>query len=390
MKKNKTLRVAIDGHMLGDKSGGNETYYRNVLQNMQPGEGMELVLFVKKGTDVSAYEDRFEIVYLPDHRASVRNMIDIPLLCVKHHIDVLHMQYFIPIIRPCPVVTTIHDICFEHFRDIFTTKEYYRQKILVRYAANKSKRIFAVSHFSKRDIIECYKVPEDRITVTYNAVDGAYRLLSQEELDIEGLREKYGITGDYLLSVCNLQPRKNLKRLIEAYKKVREEYGHDIQLVIVGKKAWMYDEIFQAAKDAQDDMNKKSSDGANNIVFTDYVDETDLIRLYNGAKCFVYPSYFEGFGIPPLEAMACGTPVAVSHATSLPEVVGDAGAYFDPFNTDYMAEIIDKILREAEGDMNSSQMLEKKERIVKQTQKYSWRISAEKIKETYWEVYKKE
>lgn len=385
MKKNKPLRVAIDGHMLGDKSGGNETYYRNVLQNMVPDEGMELVLFVKEGTDVSAYEDRFEIVYFPNHRASIRNIIDIPIMCIKNHIDVLHMQYFIPFICPCPVVTTIHDICFEHFKDIFTTKEYYRQKIFVRYAAKKSKKIFAVSHFSKRDIIECYNVPEDKIMVTYNAVDGAYRLLSPEELNIEELKKKYGIEGDYILSVCNLQPRKNLKRLIEAYKKIRENYNRDIQLVIVGKKAWMYDEIFSAARETQKVL--QSENGRQDIVFTDYVDEADLIRLYNGARCFVYPSYFEGFGIPPLEAMACGTPVAVSHATSLPEVVGDAGAYFDPFNTDYMAEIIDKILSEAEAENNSSQMSLRKEKIVRQTQKYSWKISSEKLKEAYWEVY---
>lgn len=386
MKNDRTLRVAIDAHMLGDMSGGNETYYRNVLQNMYPSEGMEIFLFVKEGIDVSAYEDRFTIVYLPKHGASVRNLIDIPLLCIKHHIDVLHMQYFIPFFRPCPVVTTIFDICFEHYNDIFTTREYIRQKILIKYAARKSKKIFTVSHYSKNDISECYKIPKNKITVTYGSVSDTYKRLTAEELDIEDLRSRFGINGEYILSVCNLQPRKNLKRLIEAFQILVERYDHkDLQLIIVGKKAWMYDEIFKTANFMNEKIAENHFDNKT-IVFTDYVDEQELVRLYNGAKCFVYPSYFEGFGIPPLEAMACGTPVAVSHATSLPEVVGDAGAYFDPFDTECMAQVIDRLLERVNHGENKELSTAIKNELEKQTEKFSWRISAEKIVESYWDV----
>ena len=369
--------MAIDAHMLGDMSGGNETYYRNVLQNMYPSEGMEIFLFVKEGIDVSAYEDRFTIVYLPNHGASVRNLIDIPLLCMKHHIDVLHMQYFIPFFRPCPVVTTIHDICFEHYKDIFTMREYVRQKLLVRYAAKHSDYIVTVSNFSKQDICSCYGIPKEKVTITYNAVDKKYRELSSEELDIGTLRQKFNIKGEYILSVCNLQPRKNMKRLILAYNKLCKDYQYDGQLVIVGKKAWMYDEIFGAAEI----INKENGE-IDRILFTDYVSEEDLVRLYNGAKCFVYPSYYEGFGIPPLEALACGTPVAVSSATALPEVVGMAGVYFDPFDIDDICESINGILT----DIKKNGEITAQREISKQAGKYSWYLAAEKLKNLYEEA----
>lgn len=378
MKNDRTLRVAIDAHMLGDMSGGNETFYRNVLQNMHPSEGMEIFLFVKEGIDVCAYEDRFTIVYLPKHGASVRNLIDIPLLCIKHHIDVLHMQYFIPFFRPCPVVTTIHDICFEHYKDIFTMREYVRQKLLVRYAAKHSNRIMTVSEFSKKDISDCYGITERKITVTYNAVSDAFRKLETKELNVGELCKKFGICGKYVLSVCNLQPRKNLKRLILAFGKLCSDYQYEGQLVIVGKKAWRYDEIFDTANETENNIKEMSN--TDKIIFTDYVTESDLVRLYNGAQCFVYPSYYEGFGIPPLEAMSCGVPVAVAETSSLPEVVGDAGRYFDPFSVDSICNSMMKLIRVKE----KAEEYDKLQReMAIQKEKYSWSETAEKIVKVY-------
>lgn len=378
MKNDRTLRVAIDAHMLGDMSGGNETFYRNVLQNMYPSEGMKIFLFVKEGIDVSTYEDRFTIVYLPKHGASVRNLIDIPLLCIKHHIDVLHMQYFIPFFRPCPVVTTIHDICFEHYKDIFTMREYVRQKLLVRYAAKHSNRIITVSEFSKKDISDCYGITERKITVTYNAVSDAFRKLETKELNVGELCKKFGICGKYVLCVCNLQPRKNLKRLILAFGKLCSDYQYEGQLVIVGKKAWRYDEIFDTANETENNIKEMSN--TDKIIFTDYVTEFDLVRLYNGAQCFVYPSYYEGFGIPPLEAMSCGVPVAVAETSSLPEVVGDAGRYFDPFSVDSICNSMMKLIRVKE----KAEEYDKLQReMAIQKEKYSWSETAEKIVKVY-------
>ena len=232
---------------------------------------------------------------------------------------------------------TIHDICFEHYSNIFTKKEYYTQKLLIPYAAKKSKAVFTVSNHAKQDIASHYHIPESNLVVTYNAVNQNFRKLNEEELNESELRNKFDITGNrIILSVGNLQPRKNLPRLMRAFVKLKKDsHFSDVQLVVVGKKAWMFDDIM-----------KESADNNKDIILTDYVSNEDLVRLYNLADGFVYPSFYEGFGIPPLEARACGTPVAVANATSLPEVVGDAGMYFDPFSEEEITNSIVKLLDE--------------------------------------------
>lgn len=366
MKDMRKMVVGIDAHMIGDHSGGNESYYSNIIKNMTIPAGDRYILFVKRGTDMSSYSDKFSIVEFESEGAFKRNFIELPKLCKKYKLDVLHTQYFIPFNRPCPVVCTIHDICFEHYKDIFTKKEYIRQKLLIPYAAKHSQYVFTVSNHAKKDIEDHYNIDSKNVIVTYNAVNESYRIMSEKELDKNELYLKFGIKNDYILSVCNLQPRKNLVRLIQAYKKLKGEKGGQEQLVIVGKKAWMFNDIL-----------KEALDGASDIIFTDYVDSVDLVRLYNAAKLFVYPSFFEGFGIPPLEAMACGTPVVVANATSLPEVVGDAGIYFDPFNVDDIKEAIKKMLTDEK--LREESVLKNPE----QVRKFTWKKSSDIITECY-------
>lgn len=364
------MRIGIDAHMLGDHSGGNESYYTNILKNMYPDKDMELYLFVRKDIDTSDYQDKFNLIEFKETNAIKRNFFELPKLCKEYKLDLLHTQYFIPFRRHCPVVCTIHDICFEHYKDIFTKKEYMRQKLLIPYAAKHSIRLFTVSEDAKRDIVRCYKVCDKDVVVTYNAVNDSFKALPELELRESELRKKFGIgTSRYILSVGNLQPRKNLPRLIRAFSRYEKKATDDIRLVIVGKKAWMYDDILKEACEQTD-----------KIIFTDYVSEKDLIRLYNAAACFVYPSFFEGFGIPPLEAMACGTPVAVSDRTSLPEVVGDAGIYFDPFDEDEIVACIEKMMRK------NYMSEELKRRMEQQVERFDWRRSADQILQTYREV----
>jgi glycosyltransferase involved in cell wall biosynthesis len=291
-------------------------------------------LFVKNNVDVSEFENKFKIVRFESESAIKRNFIELNKLCKKYDIEVLHTQYFIPFFRTCKVVCTIHDICFEHYKNIFTKKEYITQKLLIPYAAKHSEYIFTVSEHAKADIVAKYNIDPEKVIVTYNAVNESFRVLSSEELQEEDLRNKFSIgSGPYILSVGNLQPRKNLPRLIQAFIGWKEKNVSNTKLVIVGKKAWLYNDILKAA-------GAESSD----IILTDYVTNEDLIRLYNAAECFIYPSFFEGFGIPPLEAMACGTPVAVANATSLPEVVGTAAILFDPFDVEQISEAINKLV----------------------------------------------
>jgi len=151
------------------------------------------------------------------------------------------------------------------------------------------------------------------------------------------VRQTYRITSDYILSVGSIQPRKNLVRLVRAYSLLRNKVGADKlpKLVFVGKRAWLYDETLRALEDAS---------LGDSVVLTGYVPESDLPALYSGATCFVYPSIFEGFGLPPLEAMQCGTPVIIGNRTSLPEVVGNAAFAVDPFDVDAIAGAIEQML----------------------------------------------
>lgn len=354
--------------MIGDHSGGNESYYSNILKVMKVPDGDTVYLFLKQGIDDTPYKDKFIIVRFQSQGAIKRNFFELPKLSKQYKLDVLHVQYFMPFKwqLKCPAVVTIHDICFEHYKNIFTKKEYLRQKIMIPYAAKHSKYIFTVSNNAKEDIAEHYEIDKGKIVVTYNAVNPKFHVMTISELQEDELRREFGIGhGRYILSVGNLQPRKNLPRLIEAFNEIQDKYN-DVKLVIVGKKAWMYSGILKA-------IGTKN----NRIILTDYVKESDLIRLYNAATCFIYPSFFEGFGIPPLEAMACGTPVAVANATSLPEVVGDAGLYFNPFDASEIAKKMEMLLNNEElSDRLSKLGLE-------QVQKFSWSKSADIICSTY-------
>lgn len=353
--------------MLGDRSGGNETFYSGILENMQVPNDLEIYLFVSQPANVETLKDKFKVVYFKSSNAFIRNFIELPLLCLKYKLSVLHTQYFIPFFRFCPVVCTIHDICFEHFKDIFTTKEYVRQKILIPYAARHSRAIYTVSEFSRKDICERYKIPKERVFVVYNSPKKIFRKLSANDLKLEELKQKFGISNNFVLSVGNLQPRKNLARLIKAFCSLKDcgKIGK-CQLVIVGKKAWLFNDIIQAAT-----TNK------NDVIFTDYVTEDELVRLYNVADYFVYPSFFEGFGLPPVEAMACGTAVAVSNQSALPEVVGNAGSFFDPFNE----KDIEKKIYQLYSDINLRAQLVNEG--FKQIKEYNWTQSATEVLQVY-------
>ena len=359
--------IGIDGHMLGDHSGGNESYYTNILRAMNVDPADKVYLFCKTNIDVSEFEKKFTVVRFKSQSSLKRNFVELNQLCNHYGIEVLHTQYFIPFIRSCKVVCTIHDICFEHYKNIFTKKEYYQQKLLIPYAAKHSVYIFTVSNHAKNDIVEHYHVNPENVVVTYNAVNEQFKVLHVGELQEEELREKFHIGGEpFVLTVGNLQPRKNLPRLIEAFNDWKIENQKPVKLVIVGKKAWMYSDILKAVGVDND-----------SIVLTDYVSDEDLVRLYNAAACFIYPSFFEGFGIPPLEAMSCGTPVAVADATSLPEVVGDAGLYFDPFDTNEIKRCLHRLMNDK--DLRGNLRIKG----LSRRNLFSWEDSAKKIYSTY-------
>lgn len=374
MKRNKSsVVIGIDAHALGDKSGGNETYYRNLIENFTEEEAGNIILFVDNEFDTSNLKFSGQIVRFKSKNSFARNYIEIPYLMCKYRLSVMHMQYFIPFIRFCPVVTTIHDISFEHFKDIFTKKDYFLQKHLIPYAARRSKAIITVSEYSKKDICTRYGVNANHVKVTYNAPADQYRKMELTPEAKERIRTRYGIKEDYILSVGNLQPRKNIKRLLEAYIQFKKETQASIPLVIVGKKAWMYEDIFN---------HLEAGEIQNDIIFTGYVSDEDLIGIYNMASIFVYPSIFEGYGLPVAEAMACGVPVATSNVTAIPEVAGDACILFDPTEVDEIKSSINQLYSN----------LELRERCIQrgyvQVDKFNWKYSANETYQIYMSVCK--
>lgn len=367
MKKNSIKRIAIDAHVLGDHSGGNESYFYNLINHLS-GDGVKLIVLLRNDYDISKIRIDCEIVQFKSKNPFVRNFIEIPWIVIKYKIDVLHMQYFIPLYLPCKVIVTIHDISFEHFKNIFTKKDYFLQKTLIPYAAKHSDMIFTVSEYSKRDILKHYHISEQKITVTYNGVADSFIHTQGREKEKTNIMSKYGIYNPYVLSVGNLQPRKNLKRLVRAYSQLCERIQTDVCLVIVGKKAWMVDDLF-----AEIDTSFIKE----RIILTDYVDETDLTLLYQNALFFIYPSYFEGFGIPVLEALYSGTAVATSNCSSLPEVVGDAGVLFNPYNID---DICGKMITLLESQELRENLVSKG---LERAKMFTWEKTADLVMNVY-------
>jgi len=226
-------------------------------------------------------------------------------------------------------------------------------------------QIIAISNSTKQDLIRYFQVPEEKITVTHLAADECFQPLPFDKVQV--FREKYGLDFPFILYVGTLEPRKNLPTLIKAFYYLKKKNIHH-KLVIAGGKGWKYDPIFQTISD----LNL-----IKDIHFTGYVPKEDLPLLYNAADAFVYPSLYEGFGLPPLEAMACGCPVITSNTSSLPEVVGDAGIMINPCDYDKLAEAIDNIISDTDLKIQFSKMGQ-----VRAAQ-FSWNKCAEETLKIY-------
>ncbi|HJR08962.1 MAG TPA: glycosyltransferase family 1 protein [Pyrinomonadaceae bacterium] len=337
------LHIAIDAHSVGTGLAGNETYITNLIEALAASDAKNrYTLYVTKREALERFKGRWPHVSVQrtlPHTPLVRIPLTFPFELRRRPVDVLHVQFTAPPFAPCPVVSTIHDLAFEHLPETFNRRSWMQLRLTVRRTAQTAAHIITPSEFSRRDLIETYGVAPERISVTLEAAAPHFRPASAEQ--VADVKRRYGIKGDYVLAVGSIQPRKNLVRLIRAYSDLRRSRSQANlpQLVLVGKRAWLYGETLRAVE---------RSGVASDVIFTGYVHERDLPALYTGALCFVYPSYFEGFGLPPLEAMSCGAPVIAGDRTSLPEVVGDAGLLVDPFDTDAIGAALARLVDDEE------------------------------------------
>lgn len=257
------------------------------------------------------------------------------------------------------VITAVHDLTYLRYPETMKPSNLTHLKRGIAYSVQRSDRIVTVSEFSKREIQELLAVPQEKIEIVYNAPS-----LPAQAADYDAVCRKFGIRGEYLLFVGTIEPRKNIERLLRAFDRLKTTCSLPHQLVLAGGKGWQDQSIFSTAHSIR---------YADDVVFTGYVSGEEKNTLYQRASCFVFPSIYEGFGIPPLEAMCHGCPVVCSNAASLPEVVGDAAELVDPFDEENIAAGILRVL----SDEPYRQKLAA--RGYEQAGKFSWEGSARRL-----------
>jgi glycosyltransferase involved in cell wall biosynthesis len=367
------LHIAIDAHSVGAGLAGNESYATNLIEALaEIDTSNRYTLYVTKREAVERFRGRWPHVSvrltLP-HTPLLRIPLTLSAELRRRPVDLLHVQYTSPPLAPCAVVATIHDLSFEHLPETFKRRSRTQLRLTVRRTARQATAVIAPSEFSRRDLVETYRLPPERVRVTPLAAAPHFAPV-KDRRERERVRELYGIRPRYILAVGAIQPRKNLVRLVEAYADLRHRRSQAKlpQLVVVGKRGWLYRETLDAAR-------RHSLDG--DIHFAGYVPEGDLPALYTDALCFVYPSYFEGFGLPPLEAMQCGAPVIAGNRTSLPEVVGEAGLLVDPFDREALTAALARLIDD--GALRE----ELRERGLERARAFNWRETARLTLEVY-------
>jgi len=274
--------------------------------------------------------------------------------------DVFFAPHFLlsPVSDRCRKIITFHDLSFEYFPEFFPwRKRLWHDFLNPRARARQADKIIAVSGSTKNDLTGWYSVPGKNVRVIYSGVGEEFKKLEigNWKLEISG---KYNLPGKFILYFGTIEPRKNINGLVRAYEILRQDYKiNDFKLVIAGSRGWLDEQIFANVK--------KSIYGAD-IIFTGFVRPQDKIYLYNLSSLFVYPSFFEGFGFPPLEAMACGAPVICSNTSSFPEIAGEAALMVDPYNFGEIA----RAMAEALKDLRLQDNLVKKG--LEQIKKFSW------------------
>ncbi|MCY3906896.1 MAG: glycosyltransferase family 1 protein [Anaerolineaceae bacterium] len=320
-------RIGFDARLPAYHQGGIATWIREVLNALQSQDTTHQLTVLESRKARFSLAGRFDrsTLYTPCHHVLEKYALSIELL--PKGLDLLHSPDFIPPLRGARRhVITIHDLHFLHFPQYMTrdSRRYYSGQL--GRAARQADHILTVSRAAKRDIIELLQVPAERITALHHGVNGQFRPLSADALEKQ--RRKLELPKDFFLFVGTFEPRKNLITLIEAWSLLKEQLPDAPPVVLAGRKGWLFDETLRGIRDLQ---------VADDIIWREDVGQESLPALYGLASALVLPSLYEGFGLPALEAMACGTLPIVSNVSSLPEVVGDVGIQIDPNDSQALA-----------------------------------------------------
>ena len=380
------MRIGIDARTLSGRYTGDRTYWRGLIGGLAAVDtDNEYVLYTRLPLDGEPPDTglNFRWRELPRPANDALWMLRAwPRALAEDRVDVAHTQYNVPLLgAPCPVVTTIHDITFALFPELFAARDRWILNALVPRSLRRAARVVADSECTRRDILRRYKafVTPEKVTTILLAADKRFQVPPNgQESAREMANTRLGLDDrPYILSVGVLQPRKNLGVLLDAFALVKlGPVAPPHRMVIVGKRGWLGQEL-----DRQVDALPPAVSA--DIVWAGYVPDDDLPALYGGADALCYPSRYEGFGLPPLEALACGCPVLCSRTSSLPEVVGDAGVLLPPDDSAAWAHALEKLLTQP------GVLARWRERGPERAARFSWAETARQTLKVYEECRRK-
>jgi glycosyltransferase involved in cell wall biosynthesis len=364
------VRIAIDARKLRDFGIG--TYVRNLLRQLARLDEQTEYLLLCPARDAGIAQQlgpNFRAVVIEAEPYSFREQIEVPSALRRIRPDVFHTPHYVlpPLVHRKSVVT-IHDCIHLMFPQYLPSRfAYAYARTFMWSAAHRAARILTVSEASKRDILRFFQIPDEKITVIHNAIDDRFGLAPPEE-EVVRVRERYQLYDEFVLYAGNVKPHKNVERLIEAFHQLRAEGFDHLKLLIIGDEITKHATLRRAVHRYR--LHKY-------VRFLGFVPDQTLAVLYRLATVFVFPSLYEGFGLPPIEAMASGTPVVTSNVSSLPEVVGDAAVLIDPHDPAAIAEGIRRVLT------SPTLRAELVAKGLARARQFSWEESVRRIREIY-------
>lgn len=365
------MRFAVDAHAIGRHLTGNEVYIRSLLGGFaEVDRRSEFITYVSAPGAERWIPERFTVRQVSSNPYT-RLGWDLGRLIRADRPDLIHVQYTAPLLTRTPVVVTVHDVSFIEHAEYFTAARRSQLRLTVGQTVRRAARILTVSEFSRDAILRAYDIAPEKVRVVPNAANPQFRVIGRERAQ-NAVQGRLGFDAPFIFSVGDLQPRKNQIGLIAAYSRLLTECPQlKHHLVLTGKETWFTPKVREAAR---------SCGFASRIHFTGFVSDDDLLELYNACDCFVFPSFYEGFGLPILEAMACGRAVACSNTSSMPEVADGAGLLFDPHQTAEITRALKDILLDSE-------LRGRMERLgVQRAAAFTWKKSARATLDVYKEV----
>ena len=365
------MRFSVDAHAIGCHLTGNEVYIRNLLnQFTKLDASSEFLAYIAKPPAELELPQRVRT--RPVSSNPFRRLgLDLPLRVRQDRPDLLHVQYTGPLALNTPLVVSVHDVSYLEHPYYFTRFRATQLRITVKRTVERAVAVLTPSQFSRDAILRHYAIDPGKVIVVPNAAAPVFRPV-ERQVASAAVERKFGIRGPFVLMVGDLQPRKNHLGLLRAFHSVVRSYPQlTHRLVFVGKETWYSKELHRALAE---------SGIRDRVDFTGFVEDADLVHFYGACDLFAFPSFYEGFGIPILEAMACGRAVACSSVTAMPEVADGAGLLFDPHCTAEMARAIADVLLDPE-------LRARLERLgMQRAAQFSWEQAARRTLEVYYDV----